>query len=303
MTTLSVLLVLVLACGWALQAQCSFKSALQEYCHLQLTCVAVNEQTRADMAREIEHYTSTKKFRRKIYEANRIEHPKQAKSMRRYDSMLKFLEKHVLEGQRRLLDLGCAAGAMIKWMGNIHRQMGGPPLEAVGIELVPGWVENANKHFPQYRFFQGDITEEIPGVSETFDVITLNDVMEHIIVERYGCLFQNLKRYSHAGTLVYMHVPCMETQIQEGRNKRGQYFENIVSQNQLIAGMRCAGFELVRFEFDETILGHQFTHDTCLSPSPDGSASRECLREKKGYPKYYHILFRQSYDSTVSNVL
>merc|ERR1712039_830184 len=85
-----------------------------------------------------------------------------------------------------------------------------------------------------------------------FDMVMLNDVMEHIEKKRYGCLFSQLDKVTHPGSIVYMHTPTPMTQIAD----RGQYFENVVPHHFVTMGMAMRGFELVQFEHDvDTVCG------------------------------------------------
>lgn len=109
---------------------------------------------------------------------------------------------------------------------------------------------------------------------------------------RYGCLFDALVRYTKPGSVVYMHVPTVATQLVD----KGQFFENVVPQNVLINGMGCAGFELEAFQYDYTL--------SCNSkPVGELHYSRANCKFNLDYPKYYHVIFRRPMHDVISNVL
>ena len=95
-----------------------------------------------------------------------------------------------------VLDLGSAAGNPLKMVRDKLAQMGGHGT-LTGIELVPGWVEAGNAALGNTaHLFEGDVTDftfELPEAS--YDLIMMNDSMEHIITSRYACLFERLNKY------------------------------------------------------------------------------------------------------------
>ena len=54
--------------------------------------------------------------------------------------------------------------------------------------------------------------------------IMLNDVMEHIQIPRYTCLFPRLQQNTPAGSLAYLHTPTPLAQLSETR----QFDENVL---------------------------------------------------------------------------
>ena len=267
------------------------KQIQKSYCKEQLHCPPRTAEEIETLKKEAEYYTKSHKFNNKIKEAqitSRI-----PGSDARYKAILDFLSLHVLLPKQSVIDLGCAAGAIIRQVQIILDKLGGHgPM--TGIELTPGWIEAAKEAQPEHDFFVGDVTVRHPSVDKTFDVILLNDVMEHIAQGRYGCLFSTLWNYSHPGTVVYMHVPTVATQI----NEKAQYFENIIPQSLLVAGMACAGFEMEMFEYDMKLsCGHRRDNDV------EAHYQKANCLTTLGYPKYYHILFRRPLVEGVSKVL
>ena len=112
----------------------------------------------------------------------------------------------------------------------------------------------------------------------------MNDVAEHVQKERYECLFLQLDAVSHLGTIVYMHTPTPEAQLEDSK----QYYENVLPHQFLVNGMASVGFRLIKFEHDL---------DTDCQTQQKGSlpsqlSEAKCLRN--GWPKYYHVVFQKT---------
>lgn len=272
------------------------------YCKVQMECIPRSEKEIETLQREIQHYSKSAKYRNKIAEATASNKYVEGGPDSRAWSLLKFLGHHVIQPGQSLLDLGCAAGAIIKHLEAMYNKIGGHKHMA-GVELVPGWIEAAKKAQPKHSFYVGDVTNHIPEITETFDVITMNDVMEHIVVGRYGCLFDALWQYSHPGTVVYMHVPTPAAQLFDQRSNK-QYFENVVPQNLLIMGMVCAGFELEYFAYDHDANCHYSEASRYSHSGPKVSyMNARCREPEFNYPKYYHVLFRRPINEPIAAFL
>lgn len=233
---------------------------------LNATCRARTPEESASLEREIEAYMLSPKFQAKIEE---VAGSRDLGS--RQLSIDSFLRSHVFQRGQSLLDMGCAAGAMIK----LFQQSG---VRAVGVELVDGWVRAANAY--ALKVIKADITDV--RLDSTFDVITLNDVVEHVQPERYPCLFQSLQAHSHVGTAVYMHTPSPEQQLRE---RRGQYYENVVGHDDIVVGMAHVGFQLERFEYD-------IMTDCGMAPAAHLKQHTRCYDRRTRTPRYTHFLFR-----------
>ena len=265
---------------------------IQPASHMVPECTALTPDEITLMSKEAQSYQQSRKYRVKIREARGTKAPGP-----QHHGIKTFLQKYVLGPGQSLLDLGCAAGAMLRQLDAMYARIGGHG-NFVGVELTPGWVREAVGIFGNgssswnMKFFEGDVTEV--RVGQTFDVIIMNDVLEHIMPKRYGCLFATLAAHSHPGTAVYMHTPTPETQL----NENGQFFENVVPQHVLVTGMAFAGFQLERFAYDnETDCG------TAVGRKLPGKATSNqgfrCVHQRSGMPKYSHALFRRPEDAGV----
>mmetsp|Transcript_27336 Transcript_27336/g.51281 ORF Transcript_27336/g.51281 Transcript_27336/m.51281 type:complete len:118 (-) Transcript_27336:160-513(-) len=104
--------------------------------------------------------------------------------------------------------------------------------------------------------------------------------MEHIQKTRYGCFYEQIKKVTHPGSVVYMHTPTPSAQIVDN----AQHFENVLPHHHVVMGMALAGFELVEFTMDvDTVCGSH------LGDVPRMVKEAKC--GMGGWAKYYHAVF------------
>lgn len=82
------------------------------------------------------------------------------------------------QGVRRALDVGCGRGGFAATL----RAALGPDPYLLGIESVPSQAEYARQHSAFDRVITGYFPQVLDGdQDQTFDLITFNDVLEHIV--------------------------------------------------------------------------------------------------------------------------
>jgi methionine biosynthesis protein MetW len=89
-----------------------------------------------------------------------------------YETLRPSIADLVPERARRVLDLGCASGAL----GAALKERGG--VEVVGIELDPGYAAAAREVYD--RVVEGDV-EDVPADLGRFDCLVAADVLEHLV--------------------------------------------------------------------------------------------------------------------------
>jgi hypothetical protein len=102
---------------------------------------------------EAAHYEKIKKFKAKIREAKG-----EAPVASPHASVIKFLSEKMLDPGMSILELGCAAGVMLKLVKQAYVDGIGGYGDLVGVELVQGWVDFARSYFTDIKVFQGDVT-------------------------------------------------------------------------------------------------------------------------------------------------
>lgn len=151
----------------------------------------------------------------------------------------------------RLLDVGAGLGFFVKFAGEQ------PGWQAVGYEIAPGAVRYAQVELKLREFHLGRV-EDNSFAPESFDMITLWDVIEHL-PDPHGFL-ESLKRLLKPGGLIFFHTPNMLVQLPKARFKvllkgydlTGQYLEakdhiNIYTPRSLERLLKDRGFRDIRF--------------------------------------------------------
>ena len=244
---------------------------------LPVTCLRRTDDEIRELKREAHDYQRSKRFQAKIKEAKGL-----SPLVATHVSIKDFLTD-IIEPKWSVIELGCAAGVMLRVLKEIYADVGIQIGRTVGVELVPGWVQEARGLFPDTEFVEGDVTDFSLPSPQTFDFIMMNDVVEHIQKQRYPCLFSKLDELSHPGTLIYMHTPTPEAQ----QIDKNQYFDNVVPHHFLFEGMASVGFRVLKFEHDLDTVCKMREADL-----PRILSSARCLQN--GWPKYYHVVFQKT---------
>lgn len=237
------------------------------------TCSPIDE---GSILKEIKDYEHNHRFKRKIAEVRGEVAPDE-----RQPAIVKFLRhRKVLEKDMAVLDLGCAAGSPLRLVSQALNTLGGYG-NLTGIELVPGWVDAGNAALAGIAtLIRGDATNfDLGSPAPQYDLVMLNDVLEHVMPARYACLFESMARHAQRrGAYLYFHIPTPITQLTD----TGQYFENVVPPHIIIEGLARYGFELVVYEPDMTV----------------NSRGKRMLNSRH-LPKYVHMLFQKAPDIRV----
>ncbi len=109
-----------------------------------------------------------------------------------YETLKHFHTGNVRQGES-VLELGCGTGDIL---GNIEAK------RRIGTDISPGMIAVAKKKYPTMEWYAG-VIGTIP-LRETFDVIILSDVIEHL--EDVEGTFRDLKPLCHVGTRVVINM-------------------------------------------------------------------------------------------------
>ena len=112
-----------------------------------------------------------------------------------YRRLLEFFKSDIAHGIK-LLDGGCAAGQFVK----MARDAG---FDATGVDQSPGALAYASEHFG-LDLIRGDI-EKIPVPDNSFDVVSLLEVFEHIADPMRA--LNEIKRILRPGGTVFIETP------------------------------------------------------------------------------------------------
>ena len=100
-----------------------------------------------------------------------------------------------LERGARVLDIGCADGALARFVPTLGGYLGVDP----GIESSRGTSAG--------RLIKGLFPDDLPDAAETFDAIVMLAVLEHIPVAAQAALAEACRRHLRPGGLVLITVP------------------------------------------------------------------------------------------------
>lgn len=102
-----------------------------------------------------------------------------------------------------ILDIGCFAGTFLSLLPEVPFAM------QVGVDILPPQIEYANAHFgTAFRRFAAirDVTE-IQQLPETFDVVTIIEVIEHLQKEEIRKLFESVVTRTKPGARIVFSTP------------------------------------------------------------------------------------------------
>ena len=131
-------------------------------------------------------------------------------------------------GGERVLDVGCAAGAITDFLSRFG-------CVAVGIDAEPLAIERARHLFPELEFLVADAAE-LPFEDASFDKAVAADFVEHVDDETFTRVLAEIRRVLKArGTLsIYTPNPRHVIERLKARNL-------VLAQNPTHIGLRDAG--------------------------------------------------------------
>ncbi len=98
------------------------------------------------------------------------------------------------------LDVGCNVGAL---MSDVARHCSA---SLVGVDINRDALEVARRRNPEMTFVHADVCD-LPFESETFDVVTCLEVIEHVEPERRADAFRELRRVTRRGGRLIVSTP------------------------------------------------------------------------------------------------
>ena len=99
----------------------------------------------------------------------------------------------------RILDLGCAAGAVTHFLSTFGA-------EPVGVDAEELAVETARSLFPALSFELADV-RELPFEDESFDKAVAADLVEHLEDEVFAAMLADVRRVLRPGGTLSVYTP------------------------------------------------------------------------------------------------
>ena len=175
------------------------------------------------------------------------ENPRHAKIKKDLDGIIKR--------EMNVLDLGCGTGITTKYIARLGAKV-------IGIDISPKLIqfakENSDHQNIEYRI--EDITDFTLD-KKYFDVICLIDIMEHIPRAGIPRLIENIERYSHNDTIIYLNIPDARLQswMREKCPKRLQIIDEAYSMAEILNWFNSINFEAIKNEVYGIDLPIQYT--------------------------------------------
>lgn len=127
----------------------------------------------------------------------------------------------------RVLDLGCAAGAVTHFLSGFG-------CEVVGVDLEPRAIAKASSLFPGLRFEQADVTA-LPFADACFDKAVAADLVEHLDDETFAAMLGEVRRVLVPGGTLSLYTPNPRHLIERLKKR-----ELLLAQNPTHIGLRSA---------------------------------------------------------------
>ena len=156
----------------------------------------------------------------------------------RLRNVLELVDPHPGE---RVLDLGCAAGAMTDFLARSG-------CEAVGVDSSELGVAEARRLHPELRFEVGDVAK-LPFENGSFDKALAADLTEHLELETLRGMFRECARVLVPGGTLSLHTPNPLHVIERMKRRNFILAANethigLLSSRVLAAELEAAGFAI-----------------------------------------------------------
>ena len=152
--------------------------------------------------------------------------------------------KDIIKRDMNVLDLGCGTGITTKYIAELGAKV-------TGIDISPTLIEFAkeNSNHENIEYLIHDITD-FNLDKKTFDAICLIDIMEHIPIEKIPKLIENIKKYSHKNTIIYINIPDARLQSWTKKNKPGglQIIDEGYSIINILGWFKSINFEVINIK-------------------------------------------------------
>ena len=139
---------------------------------------------------------------------------------KRHTRIVQWLVQFGIRSGDQVLEIGCGPGSVSGMLASQILKSG----SLLSIDISPARIERARKlygHLKHVTFEVADITADwLPG--QSFDVIFLPDVLEHIPIKKHFNLFLKLKKYLNPGGFIMVHIPDPMNLLTIGQKQPGK---------------------------------------------------------------------------------
>ena len=178
----------------------------------------------------------------------------------------------------RILDLGCAAGAVTHFLSTFGA-------EPVGVDAEELAVETARSLFPALSFELADV-RELPFEDESFDKAVAADLVEHLEDEVFAAMLADVRRVLRPGGTLSVYTPNPAHPIERLKARDVLLAQNpthvgLRDASTLAAAFRSAGIEVDRDEWRPSFFPLLRTAERLGGGSLPALRYRLCLRGRK----------------------
>lgn len=182
----------------------------------------------------------------------------------------------------RVIDLGCAAGAITHFLS----QLGCVP---VGVDSEPLAIRKARELFPELEFVVADAAE-LPFGAASFDKAVAADLVEHLDDATFRRLLDEVRRVLVAGGTLSLYTPNPRHVIERLKERNLVLAQNpthigLRPAEELAAALRAHGFDIERNEWRPSFFAGLRTVERGLGARVEALRYRLCLRGRKPVPR------------------
>ncbi|MCK5332361.1 class I SAM-dependent methyltransferase [Candidatus Parcubacteria bacterium] len=121
------------------------------------------------------------------------------------------IEKHNISCEnKKILELGVGSGFYVNYWKKKKIS------EFIGIDITEKSVKELSSAYPEYKFIRADISSPDLPIKEKFDIITVFDVLFHVLDEdKFEQIIQNIKKISHEKSIILIMDSYLKHSYQE----------------------------------------------------------------------------------------
>ena len=177
----------------------------------------------------------------------------------------------------RIVDLGCAAGAMTHFLSGFG-------MEAVGIDSEPVAIERARSLFPNLEFVQADAAQ-LPFGDRTFDKAVAADFTEHVNDNCFRAVLADVRRVLRPGGTLSIYTPNPLHLIERLKERNLVLAQNpthigLRDAKQLKRSLTGSGYAIERDEWVTSFIPVLGTIERIAAPRLEIFRYRLCVRAK-----------------------
>lgn len=192
----------------------------------------------------------------------------------RLDALLPLVEPAAVD---RILDLGCAAGALT----HFFTQYGAT---VVGVDAEEQAIAKARSLFPELEFVQADVAQ-LPLEDDSFDKAVAGDLVEHLDERTFRAMLAELRRVLVAGGTLSIYTPNPRHLIERLKERNLILAQNpthigLRTANELSRMLAEAGFTVDRSTWTPSFFPVLRTIEKSLGRSLETFRYRLCIRAR-----------------------